>query len=258
MKTSKIISFRDFISIFLRSFFIQAVWNYQSMLSIGFCFGLIPAAKKLFKTKEERIKFLNRHLSFFNTHPYLASFALGAVVKIEELQKKNNDLDYSKLLHLKNVLIGPLGAIGDQLFWATIKPASLLIGILGVILSDVLEIKIALIIVMLFVYNLPHLYIRFFGILRGYQLGYDVYKLLDFKNYKTIKFIFGSLGSLALGVFLGFLGIKYGQENIAYCCIFFLSMLGAYYYRKWQQSFYRSIMLTLILAVLIGAFIENL
>ena len=108
-----------------------------------------------------------------------------------------------------------------------------------------LEIKIALIIVMLFVYNLPHLYIRFFGILRGYQLGYDVYKLLDFKNYKTIKIIFGLLGSLALGVFLGFLGIKYGQENIAYCCIFFLSMLGAYYYRKWQQSFYRSIMMTL-------------
>ncbi len=46
MKSTKKLGPMVFIDIFFRSFFIQAVWNYQSMISIGFCFALAPVAKK--------------------------------------------------------------------------------------------------------------------------------------------------------------------------------------------------------------------
>ncbi len=36
-------------------------------------FSMIPAIKKLYKTKEDRAAALERHLEFFNTHPYVAS-----------------------------------------------------------------------------------------------------------------------------------------------------------------------------------------
>ena len=136
MNKNRKINFPVFVSIFFRSFLIQAVWNYQSMLSIGFCFALTPVAKKLFKDRQKRIEFYNRHLNFFNAHPYFSSFALGAISRIEEDMVLEGREDYYKVDRLKNALIGPLGAIGDQLIWATLKPASILIGLLAVILID--------------------------------------------------------------------------------------------------------------------------
>ena len=43
----------------------------------GWAFSMIPAIKKLYKTKEDRAAALKRHLEFFNTHPYIASPILG-------------------------------------------------------------------------------------------------------------------------------------------------------------------------------------
>ena len=41
---------------------------------------MIPAIKRLYKTKEEQAVALKRHLEFFNTHPYVASPILGVTL----------------------------------------------------------------------------------------------------------------------------------------------------------------------------------
>ena len=46
--------------------------------------AMIPAIKKLYKTKEERAAALKRHLEFFNTHPYVASPIIGVTLALEE------------------------------------------------------------------------------------------------------------------------------------------------------------------------------
>ena len=117
-----------FYNIFIRSFFIQAAWNFKSLLSIGWTFSLLPIAKKLIKDEQQYMSFLNRHLSFFNAHPYIASYALGAIARLEEECAKSEDKKYEQIEKFKNAIIGPLGAIGDQLFWAVIKPASIIVG----------------------------------------------------------------------------------------------------------------------------------
>ena len=258
MKKQNKLGFFVFLSVFLRSFLIQAVWNYQSMLSIGFSFSLIPVAKKLFKDREERIAFFNRHLNFFNAHPYFSSFALGAITRIEQDMVKENDHDYMKIDRLKNALMGPLGAIGDQLVWATLKPASILVGLLAVILLDNLETQVLFLFIILLIYNIPHFYIRIYGLLRGYEMGYTVYKILNLDHFKIVRRTYGAIGALALGIIISYYGLHNANANFWFIIVFALSFFSAYFYRKIWQSVYRSLVLPLLVAVLLGFLIENL
>ena len=247
-----------FLSMFFRSFFIQAVWNYQSMLSIGFCFALVPVAKRLFKDREKQREFYKRHLNFFNAHPYFSSFALGAIARLEEDLVLEGKEDYIKIDRFKNALIGPLGAIGDQLVWATVKPASILIGLLGVILIPDFDTQVLFLFVILLLYNIPHLYIRMIGLIKGYQSGFEIYKALTPDKYRTIKNVYGSLGALALGVIFAYSLLKSGEANIFYAIVFALSFLSAYFYKKWWHSVYRSLVFPIIFAVILGLVIENI
>ena len=58
-----------------RSQFLQGSWNYERMQNLGWAYSLIPAIKKLYTKKEDQAAALERHLEFFNTHPYVAALA---------------------------------------------------------------------------------------------------------------------------------------------------------------------------------------
>ena len=258
MKKLNNISYREFINIFLRSFFMQAVYNYQSMLAIGFCFALMPISRKLFKDNEKLKQFYIRHLHFFNAHPYFSSYALGAISRLEEEQAKKNDTDYSNIERLKNALIGPLGALGDQLFWATIRPASILFGMAFILIITNIKFQLLILTISLLLYNIPHLYIRFYGILNGYRQGVNVYKLLTLDNFKSLRNLYRTIGALSLGIFFSYSIVNYSGENLFNGIIFILSILCAYLYKKFKQSFYGSILLPLLLSIILGIIIENL
>ena len=258
IKTEKKLGFPTFINMFFRSFFIQAVWNYQSMISVGFCLALVPVAKKLFKDRQDRMDFFNRHLNFFNAHPYFTSFALGAIARVEEDLVLEGEKEYYKVDRLRSALIGPLGAIGDQLVWATLKPASILIGMLLVLLIEGVQTKIIFLFILLALYNIPHIYIRFYGIVRGYHAGFEIYKLLNIKNFTTVQNIYGAMGALALGIIFGFSLMASGEDHYLYAVVFLLCAAAAYFYKKFKQSTYRSLTLPIILALLIGILVENI
>jgi mannose/fructose/N-acetylgalactosamine-specific phosphotransferase system component IID len=257
MKKNKI-TFFTLIEVFLRSFLIQAVWNYQSMQSIGFCFALSPVGKKLFTTVKKRKDFYNRHINFFNAHPYFSSFALGAIAKIEEEQSAEENPDYQIIDRFKNALMGPLGAIGDQLVWATIKPTSVLIGLIGVVFIVDLQAKIYFIFLLLIIYNIPHIYIRLFGIFNGYKKGFEVTKVLNAKNYELIRNIYGVLGTITLGVYIGFSLMKYGSYDIIDSGFFIFGALFSYIMYQWKKSVYRSIIFPIILGTFVAFLMDIL
>lgn len=140
------LSKKDRVSVFLRSTYLQGSWNYERMQNGGWCFSLIPALKSLYKTKEERIEALKRHLEFFNTHPYVASPIIGVTLALEEERANGVPVEDAAIQGVKVGMMGPLAGIGDPVFWFTVKPilgalaASLAIGgnILGPILYFVL------------------------------------------------------------------------------------------------------------------------
>lgn len=113
---------RDRIAIWWRSTFIQGSWNYERMQNGGWAFSMIPAIKRLYKTKEDRAAALERHLEFFNTHPYVASPILGVTLALEEERSNGAPVDNTAIQGVKVGMMGPLAGIGDPVFWFTVKP----------------------------------------------------------------------------------------------------------------------------------------
>jgi PTS system mannose-specific IID component len=88
----------------------------------GWAFTMIPAIKKLYKTKEDRAAALQRHLEFFNTHPYVASPIIGVTLALEEERANGAPVDDVAIQGVKVGMMGPLAGIGDPVFWFTVKP----------------------------------------------------------------------------------------------------------------------------------------
>ncbi|MFS0559432.1 PTS system mannose/fructose/sorbose family transporter subunit IID [Terribacillus sp. 179-K 1B1 HS] len=116
------LSKRDRVSIWWRSTFIQGSWNYERMQNGGWAFSMIPAIKRLYKTKEDRAAALQRHLEFFNTHPYVASPIIGVTLALEEERANGAPVDDKAIQGVKVGMMGPLAGIGDPTFWFTVKP----------------------------------------------------------------------------------------------------------------------------------------
>ncbi|MCU0643235.1 MAG: PTS system mannose/fructose/sorbose family transporter subunit IID [bacterium] len=185
----------DIVKIFLRSFYIQSTWNSERLLGLGFCFCLIPVARKLFKSESELIDFLNRHLEFFNSHPYLSTYALGAVTNIEQQAIQKNWQDKRPITVFKTRIVGPLGAIGDTLFWQIIRPA---FGVLAIAMLFLFGIWGSLSYLLL--YNIPHFYVRIKGLIDSYIKGFDVVRELSLRGAKKYFDGFKYFASSILGV----------------------------------------------------------
>lgn len=113
---------KDRMSVCFRSTFLQGSWNYERMQNGGWAYAMIPAIKRLYKSKEDRAAALKRHLEFFNTHPYVASPILGVTLALEEERANGAPVDDATVQGVKIGMMGPLAGIGDPVFWFTVRP----------------------------------------------------------------------------------------------------------------------------------------
>ncbi len=113
---------KDRISVWWRSTFLQGSWNYERMQNGGWVYAMIPAIKRLYKSKEDRAAALKRHLEFFNTHPYVASPVLGVTLALEEERANGAQIEDKTIQGVKVGMMGPLAGIGDPVFWFTVRP----------------------------------------------------------------------------------------------------------------------------------------
>lgn len=113
---------KDRMSVCWRSTFLQGSWNYERMQNGGWAYAMIPAIKRLYTTKEDRVAALERHLEFFNTHPYVASPIIGVTLALEEERANGMPIDDITIQGVKVGMMGPLAGIGDPVFWFTVRP----------------------------------------------------------------------------------------------------------------------------------------
>ena len=119
-------------SVMWRSMFLQGSWNYERMQNLGWAYALIPAIKKLYTSKEDRAAALERHLEFFNTHPYVAAPIIGVTLALEEERANGAEIDDTAIQGVKIGMMGPLAGVGDPVFWFTVRP---ILGALGASLA---------------------------------------------------------------------------------------------------------------------------
>ncbi|HEL1632418.1 PTS system mannose/fructose/sorbose family transporter subunit IID [Streptococcus suis] len=127
------LSVSDRKKVWWRSTFLQGSWNYERMQNLGWAYAMIPAIKKLYTKKEEQAAALERHLEFFNTHPYVASPILGVTLALEEERANGAEIDDTAIQGVKIGMMGPLAGIGDPVFWFTVRP---ILGALGASLAS--------------------------------------------------------------------------------------------------------------------------
>jgi mannose/fructose/N-acetylgalactosamine-specific phosphotransferase system component IID len=103
----------------LRLFYVQAAWNYERMLGIGMGHAAGPLLEDLRAVDPARhAEAVARSSDYFNANPNLAGLALGALTRAE-----HDHVPGAAVSRLRMALSGPLGALGDRLFWAGVVPA---------------------------------------------------------------------------------------------------------------------------------------
>ncbi len=115
----------------LRSFWLQSSLSYEGMQNLGRLFCLVPLAKWLGLSGQAWRGFVARHLSYFNSNPYISPLGLGALARIEADAASSGGPSDGTIERFSMRLSAPLGAVGDALFWATIRPQVVLTGVLA-------------------------------------------------------------------------------------------------------------------------------
>ena len=183
-----------------RSLFLQASFNYERMQAAGWVYGILPGLEKIHTNKEDLSKSMKHNLDFFNTHPFLVTFVMGIILSLEQ-QKA----DTQTIRAVRVAAMGPLGGIGDAIFWFTLVPitagitANMAIG--GSLLGPIL---------FLLIFNIVQFGLRYWLMYWSYNLGSKAIDILT-KNAKE----FTRSASL-LGVFIvGALTSNYGATKLA-------------------------------------------
>ena len=242
---------RDLAKVFFRSFFSQAAFNQERMLGLGFCFAIMPVARRLYeKNKEKSIDFFMRHIEFFNSHPFMITYALGAVANLEQQAILKRWENLRPIEVFKKRVIGPLGAIGDTLFWKFYLPMT---SLLGVTLGWIYGIVGAIVFLILF--NLGHLTIRIRGVVRGYKKGFDIIRDLSLRGTKKyfaiMEKVFAVLSALALLVFLH--SFKAMSHSLVGASVFIMASIFSFFTNK-RSKFTVELQLVIVIlaAIIIG------
>ncbi|MEG1003521.1 PTS system mannose/fructose/sorbose family transporter subunit IID [Clostridium sp.] len=157
----KVITKKDRNIMVWRSLLLQASFNYERMQACGWLYSILPGLKKIHKNKKDLSDSMKDHLEFFNTHPFLVTFIMGLTLALEE-----NKEDRNTIRAIKVATMGPLGGIGDALFWLTALPICVGIGA-----SLASQGNLAGPIIFLLLFNALQMFLRFFLMNYGYNTG---------------------------------------------------------------------------------------
>ena len=183
-----------------RSLFLQASFNYERMQAAGWLYGILPGLEKIHTNKEDLSKSMKHNLEFFNTHPFLVTFVMGIIMSLEQQKADTNTIRAVRV-----AAMGPLGGIGDAIFWFTLVPitagitANMAIG--GSLIGPIL---------FLLIFNGVQFAIRYWLMHWSYNLGSKAIDILT-KNAKEF-----TRSASMLGVFIvGALTSHYGATKLA-------------------------------------------
>ena len=198
----------DFARMTSRSFYLQALFAPERQQGPGFAFALLPAIRRLYSGARERGVALARHTGFFGTHPVLSGYVLGVTARLEERRAQGAAIGDAEIEGAKRALASPLAALGDPLFWVTLRPLAGLVGILGMTLLPLadkvgpdLRVLVCPLLALL-TYNAVALNHRMLGVSRGYALADEPGRLLHSLRLAPLRSFFQRVGAFLFGALM--------------------------------------------------------
>ncbi|HZH02255.1 MAG TPA: PTS system mannose/fructose/sorbose family transporter subunit IID, partial [Myxococcaceae bacterium] len=240
--------------VFFRSMFLQAAWNPQGMQNLGLAYAVFPALAELYPGREAQNAALQRHLSFFNTHPYVAAAIIGGVLH-HEVRIARGGEGPERVVAFKAALMGPLAALGDGFFWLSLRPA---VGAVSAALVPLLGWRAPVLFLVL--YNVVHLGLRAWLYRLGLRAGDRLVSELARQNLPVRGTRLRVLTALSAGGAAAWLAIGFGAQEggewavaLSAGCL----LLGAASYAAVSRASLRlgALYLAAALAVVAGAFL---
>lgn len=175
----------------LRLFAVQGTYNYERMLGVGVGVAEEPLLRDLADGKYRPAVARGAH--FFNAHPYLIGLAVGAAARAE-----HDDVPPDQIERLREALCGPLGSLGDRLVWAGWLPFLSALTICAIALGA----GWAAVAVFLIVYNIGHVFLRWWALRAGWQYGTRVSVALHHPFLQKATAVLGTAMAFAVGAAL--------------------------------------------------------
>lgn len=194
--------FRRYLQFFWRSWAIQASWNYERQMNMGFMYGIAPTIERLYPNEDDPVELeykkeaYERHMAFYNCTPQISAFILGLSASMEEqyaLDRENFNPD--TINAVKASLMGPLSGIGDSFFQGTVRVIAFGLGISlaqeGSILGPILAIVLSFI---------PAWVVTWYGGKLGYTTGSKyLTKIQGGQLMDQVMFVCSVVGLMVVG-----------------------------------------------------------
>jgi PTS system mannose-specific IID component len=193
--------------VFYRSLFIQAGFNFEGMQSLGLLYALYPALIELYPDPHAQQEAARRHLSTFNTHPYVAAAIIGGVL-FHERRLADGEETPEQVTQFKKALMGPLAAMGDSFFWLSLKPAC---GALAV--ASIPWLGAGSAILFLVLYNSVHLTARAYLFGLGLKRGEGMIEPLAALDVPWWSERLRQVAAACAGGLAAFLALQYGAQQ---------------------------------------------
>ena len=178
-----------------RSLFLQGSFNYERMQAGGWLYGILPGLEKIHTNKDDLAASMSHNLEFFNTHPFLVTFVMGIVLSLEQ-----NKADIPTIRAVRVAAMGPLGGIGDALFWFTLVPI-----VAGIASNMALQGNFVAPLIFLLIFNIAQFIVRYWLMHWSYKTGTQS---IDIFTSNAKEF---TRAASILGVFIvGALTVMYG------------------------------------------------
>ena len=189
-----VLPLRTQLSVFARLFAIQGSWNYEILMGNGLAFCLEPALRRLPggpRGPEYRAA-IAREARYFNSHPYLAALAAGALARAELDGEPPERIE-----RFRTALCGPLGSVGDRLVWAGWLPFCSLVARTVFGLGGGAA---AVVTTFLGLYNVGHVALRAWGFRTGWRRGLRVAPALANPVFRAGPAMIGRVAAAVTGL----------------------------------------------------------
>ena len=196
---------KEKVQMFWRSFGVQSAFSFDRMQSVGFTWILMPYLEKLYKGTEEFTAALRRHLSFFNTHPWIVGPIVALTANLETKRARDPEsVDETSIQAVKGSLMGPLAGIGDSMIQGTLVPVmggiAASLALQGIVVGPLL---------FFFVINIAHVYLRWTSLMVTFKYGTSFLENLDQESFPRLLEGASLAGLMGVGALVGtWLNIK--------------------------------------------------
>lgn len=191
------LSKKDVIKAFWKwTFFSHSNYNYERLQASGILQSMSHLPEKLYPgNKEEQKKFMQRHMTFYNTEPHFGGITNGMVIALEEERANGAEISDEAINSLKTGLMGPMAGIGDTLWQGTIQPILLAVGISLASGGNVMGALVFSVLMMAIMFP-----IAYFMYMKGYKSGKNgVEAILSGGKMKQLIQAASIMGATVLG-----------------------------------------------------------